>query len=157
MASRPGIELAPREGGQTGGLLLCARQGSIEPASASNGPRCYTPAALRSLSAFALLLLLSTGVSGTTERYANTPGARPFAQASQAGAATQPADRFVTVNGLRIHYVDWGNETRPPLIMVHGLDRVARTFDHVATHFRSRYHVLAVDMRGHGDSDWHPE
>jgi pimeloyl-ACP methyl ester carboxylesterase len=74
-----------------------------------------------------------------------------------ATAAAQPADRFVTANGLRIHYVDWGNADKPPLILIHGLDRVARTFDHLATHFTSRYHVIAVDMRGHGDSGWHPE
>jgi esterase len=71
--------------------------------------------------------------------------------------APAPVDKFVSVNGLRIHYVDWGNATRPPLIMVHGVDRIARTFDHIAPHFSARYHVIAVDMRGHGDSGWHPE
>jgi pimeloyl-ACP methyl ester carboxylesterase len=72
-------------------------------------------------------------------------------------AAAQPTDRFVTVNGLRIHYVDWGSADKPPLILIHGLDRVARTFDHVAPHFTSRFRVIAVDMRGHGDSDWDPQ
>lgn len=71
--------------------------------------------------------------------------------------AAQPADKYVTVNGLRIHYVDWGNPDKPPLVLIHGLDRIARTFDHLAPHFTSRYHVIAVDMRGHGDSGWHPE
>jgi esterase len=73
------------------------------------------------------------------------------------GVVAQPADRFVTVDGLRIHYVDWGTAGRQPFIMLHGLDRVARTFDHLATHFNRRYHVLAVDLRGHGDSDWDPQ
>jgi esterase len=72
-------------------------------------------------------------------------------------ASAQPVDRFVTVNGLRIHYVDWGGESRPPLIFIHGLDRVARTFDHLAPHFTSRFRVIALDMRGHGDSDWDPQ
>jgi esterase len=78
------------------------------------------------------------------------------------GALAQtPVDRFVTVNGLRIHYVDWGgvnagNDAKPPMILIHGLDRVARTFDHLAPHFTSRYRVIAIDMRGHGDSDWDP-
>src|SRR5262245_58261871 len=67
-----------------------------------------------------------------------------------------PSDRFVTVQGLRLHYVDWGNASAPPFIMVHGIDRIARTFDHVAPHFASRYHVIALDMRGHGDSGWDP-
>jgi esterase len=71
-----------------------------------------------------------------------------------AAAQGQPADRFIEVSGLRIHYLDWGGSDKPPLLMVHGLDRVAHTFDHLAMRFSSRYHVLAIDMRGHGDSGW---
>jgi pimeloyl-ACP methyl ester carboxylesterase len=76
---------------------------------------------------------------------------------SSAPLLAQPVDRFVTVNGLRIHYVDWGSPDKPPLLLIHGLDRIARTFDHLAPHFTSRYRVIAMDMRGHGDSDWHPD
>ena len=65
-------------------------------------------------------------------------------------------DRFATVNGLRIHYLDWGTAGRQPLILLHGIARLARTFDHLAPHFSRDYHVIAVDMRGHGDSDWDP-
>jgi pimeloyl-ACP methyl ester carboxylesterase len=71
--------------------------------------------------------------------------------------AQAPQDRFVTVNGLRIHYLDWGNETKPPMILLHGIGRVAHTFDHLAPHFSKDYHVMAVDMRGHGDSGWSAE
>ena len=71
-------------------------------------------------------------------------------------AQQQPADRFATVNGLRIHYLDWGTAGRQPLILLHGIARLARTFDHLAPHFSRDYHVIAVDMRGHGDSDWDP-
>ena len=71
--------------------------------------------------------------------------------------AQVPADRFVTVSGLRIHYLDWGSEGKPPLIMLHGIGRVAHTFDHIASHFVPNYHVMAVDMRGHGDSGWDPK
>jgi pimeloyl-ACP methyl ester carboxylesterase len=78
-----------------------------------------------------------------------------------AGAAqTQnpiPADRFLTANGLRIHYLEWGGAGKPPLIMLHGIARIAHTFDHLAPRFTDRYRVIAVDMRGHGDSDWQPE
>jgi esterase len=69
----------------------------------------------------------------------------------------QPAERFITVNGLRIHYLEWGSTDKPPLIMLHGIGRVAHTFDHIAPQFASRYHVMAVDMRGHGDSAWDPK
>src|SRR5438128_4678566 len=69
----------------------------------------------------------------------------------------QSVDRYVTVNGLRIHYLDFGGDGKQPLIMLHGIGRVAHTFDHVARHFNQNYHVVAVDMRGHGDSDWDPK
>src|SRR5881296_534231 len=80
-----------------------------------------------------------------------------FMSMFQSPQLARPADRFVTVNGLRIHYLDWGTEGKPPLIMLHGIGRVAHTFDHIAPHFASNYHVMAVDMRGHGDSDWDPK
>jgi len=70
---------------------------------------------------------------------------------------SQPADRFIDVQGLRIHYLDWGSADKPPMIMLHGIGRVAHTFDHIAPHFASKYHVMAVDMRGHGDSSWDPK
>ena len=68
----------------------------------------------------------------------------------------QPVDRFLDVNGLRIHSVDWGGNEKP-LVMVHGLDRVARTFDHLALRLSPAYRVIAIDMRGHGDSGWDPQ
>ena len=76
--------------------------------------------------------------------------------ASAQATPSAPADRFVTVNGIRLHYLDWGNPDRPPLVLVHGIGRVAHTFDIVAPSFTSQFHVLAVDMRGHGDSAWDP-
>lgn len=66
-------------------------------------------------------------------------------------------DRFITVNGLRLHYLDWGSPDKPPFIMLHGISRVAHQFDHLAPSFAGDYHVIAIDMRGHGDSAWSPE
>jgi pimeloyl-ACP methyl ester carboxylesterase len=78
--------------------------------------------------------------------------------AVMATAQTAPyQDRFVTVNGLRIHYLDWGSPAKRPFIMLHGIGRVAHSFDHIAPRFKDSYHVLAIDMRGHGDSSWSPE
>src|SRR6266853_1910862 len=68
-----------------------------------------------------------------------------------------PIDRFVTGNGLRLHYLEWGAATKPSMILLHGIARHAHTFDHIASDFARDHHVLAVDMRGHGDSDWSPE
>jgi pimeloyl-ACP methyl ester carboxylesterase len=55
---------------------------------------------------------------------------------------------------LRLHYVDWGNETAPPLVMIHGGRDHCRNWDWVAERLRHRYHVIAPDLRGHGDSQW---
>jgi esterase len=74
-----------------------------------------------------------------------------------AGAGEAQTDRFITVNGLRLHYLDWGSPEKPPFIMLHGISRVAHQFDHLAPVFQADYHVMAIDMRGHGDSAWSPE
>ena len=55
---------------------------------------------------------------------------------------------------LRLHYVDWGNGEAAPVILVHGGRDHARSWDWVARHLRSRFHVVAPDLRGHGDSAW---
>jgi esterase len=72
-------------------------------------------------------------------------------------AASEPVDRNIAVNGLRIHYLEWGTPDKPPLILLHGIARVAHTFDHLAPHFMADYRVIAIDMRGHGDSAWDPK
>ncbi len=81
--------------------------------------------------------------------------------AQGAGASqAQPVDKFVAVNGLQLHYIDWsnaGNDQKQPMILLHGIARTAHGFDHVAAHFATHFHVIAVDMRGHGDSDWHAQ
>jgi pimeloyl-ACP methyl ester carboxylesterase len=55
---------------------------------------------------------------------------------------------------LRLHYVDWGNQHNPPLILVHGGRDHARSWDWVARELRRDWHVVAPDLRGHGDSSW---
>ena len=58
---------------------------------------------------------------------------------------------------LRLHYVDWGNPTAPPLLLVHGGRDHCRNWDWVASRLRDRWHVIAPDLRGHGDSQWSAE
>lgn len=55
---------------------------------------------------------------------------------------------------LRLHYVDWGNATAPPLLLVHGGRDHCRNWDWVAQALRDDWHVIAPDLRGHGNSDW---
>ena len=55
---------------------------------------------------------------------------------------------------LRLHYVDWGNPEAPPMILIHGGRDHCRNWDWVAEKFRNDYHIIAPDLRGHGDSQW---
>ena len=69
-------------------------------------------------------------------------------------STTKSTDRFVRVGNLNLHYLEWGQAGAPPVIMVHGLSGNAHAFDNLAPHFLPMYHVIAVDVRGRGDSDW---
>jgi esterase len=68
-----------------------------------------------------------------------------------------PADRFAVANGLRLHYLDWGNSHLPPILLLHGVRLQAHTWDMAALLLRSHYHLIALDQRGHGDSAWTSE
>lgn len=58
---------------------------------------------------------------------------------------------------LKLHYADWGNEDAPPLLLVHGGRDHCRSWDWVAGELRKDWHIIAPDLRGHGDSAWSPE
>ncbi|OAI42646.1 hypothetical protein AYO38_11325 [bacterium SCGC AG-212-C10] len=69
-------------------------------------------------------------------------------------AAPAATDRQVTLNGLRFNYRDWGNDAAQPLVLLHGYTGHARSWDTFAAAMADRYHVLALDQRGHGDTEW---
>ena len=62
------------------------------------------------------------------------------------------ADKFIDANGLRLHYLDYGNDGAPWVVCVHGLTSNAHAFDALAPHLAAKYHVISVDVRGRGDS-----
>ena len=66
----------------------------------------------------------------------------------------EPEDRFFESARLRLHYAVWGDESKPPLVLVHGGRDHARSWDFVAQRMTDRYCVYAPDLRGHGDSEW---
>jgi len=68
--------------------------------------------------------------------------------------ATGPASRSYFSQRLRLHYVDWGNTEAPPLVLVHGGRDHCRNWDWVARALSKDWHVIAPDLRGHGDSEW---
>jgi pimeloyl-ACP methyl ester carboxylesterase len=63
-------------------------------------------------------------------------------------------DEIVTLDGLRLHYRDWGDPTAPPVVLLHGYTQHARSWDTVALALVDRFRVLALDQRGFGESDW---
>lgn len=105
----------------------------------------YAPTVAMTLTAVATVAI---GAAGWHSRDGYTA-----AQPSRAA----PADRFATVNGVELHYVEWGDPEKPPLVLIHGIARFARTFDHLVPSFVDRYRVIAYDLRGHGDSAWDPQ
>ncbi len=65
-----------------------------------------------------------------------------------------PTSHIYFSQRLRLHYVDWGNEGAPSMLLIHGGRDHCRNWDWVARAFRSEYHIIAPDLRGHGDSQW---
>ncbi len=65
-----------------------------------------------------------------------------------------PTSHIYFSQRLRLHYVDWGNPEAPPLLLIHGGRDHCRNWDWVAQELRKDYHIIAPDLRGHGDSQW---
>lgn len=55
---------------------------------------------------------------------------------------------------LRLHYLDWGSEGAPPLLMIHGNRDHCHNWDWLAERLADDFHIMAPDLRGHGDSQW---
>lgn len=69
----------------------------------------------------------------------------------------EPSSHYFTSQGVKIHYLDWGNAAAPTLLLLHGTRDHARSWDWAARRLRDRWHVVAMDLRGHGDSEWSPD
>ncbi|MGH7812385.1 MAG: alpha/beta fold hydrolase [Candidatus Binataceae bacterium] len=65
-----------------------------------------------------------------------------------------PTSHYFYSQRLKLHYVDWGNPQKPLLVLVHGTRDHCRSWDWVALELREHFHIIAPDLRGHGDSDW---
>ena len=64
------------------------------------------------------------------------------------------SEHRIKVNGLYIHYTDWGNTDLPHMFLAHGSVANAFYWDLVAPAFRDKYHVVAVTARGRAKSDY---
>jgi len=71
-------------------------------------------------------------------------------------AANEATSRYIERNGVKLHHLDWGNEGSHPIVLVHGIRLHAHVWNHFGRRFKDRFHVIALDQRGHGDSGWGP-
>ena len=70
--------------------------------------------------------------------------------------SVQPKDKTVNVNGINLHYLDWGTEGKPKVLLLHGVRGHSHSWDDVSAEFYQDYHIFALDQRGRGESDWAP-
>jgi esterase len=73
------------------------------------------------------------------------------------GEVALPQSHDVQIGRMRLHYLDWGNKHLPPMVFLHGGALNAHTWDLVCLALRDEYRCIALDQRGHGDSDWSPD
>ncbi|MBN8927376.1 MAG: hypothetical protein BGO51_18455 [Rhodospirillales bacterium 69-11] len=78
--------------------------------------------------------------------------------AGELGIPHRPDIRYrsanVVLRQMRFHYLDWGAPDAPPVVLLHGGHQSAHSWDLVSLHLAQTYRVLALDQRGHGDSEW---
>ena len=68
-----------------------------------------------------------------------------------------PSDKTVLIDKLRFRYLDWGTAGQRPILFLHGGALTAHTWDLCCLALRDEFHCIALDQRGHGDSDWAPD
>jgi pimeloyl-ACP methyl ester carboxylesterase len=62
--------------------------------------------------------------------------------------------RQTVLRGMRFHFTEWGEPGAPPVLLLHGGNQSSHSWDLVSLHLSDRYHVYALDQRGHGDTEW---
>lgn len=81
-----------------------------------------------------------------------------LASAADLGIAHDPHTRYrsrnIVLRQMRLHYLEWGAADAPPIVLLHGGHQSAHSWDLVSLHLARRFRVLALDQRGHGDSEW---
>ncbi|HYP37531.1 MAG TPA: alpha/beta hydrolase [Stellaceae bacterium] len=73
------------------------------------------------------------------------------------GGVVLPSEHDVNVGQLRFRYLDWGTKGLRPILFLHGGALTAHTWDLCCLALRDEFHCIALDQRGHGDTDWAPD
>ena len=81
-----------------------------------------------------------------------------LASAADLGIPHAPAVPYrscnIVLRRLRFHFLEWGQPDAPVIVLLHGGHQSAHSWDLVSLHLAQKYRVLALDQRGHGDSEW---
>ena len=68
--------------------------------------------------------------------------------------AMDQVEGWIEAGAIKLHYLDWGNTSDVPMVLVHGMCGHAHTWDFFADSMKQHFHVVALDLRGHGESSW---
>ena len=68
-----------------------------------------------------------------------------------------PGEGDIRIGELQMHYLDWGSKGKKPILFLHGGALTAHTWDLCCLALRDDFHCIALDQRGHGDTDWAPD
>lgn len=91
------------------------------------------------------------------EEYRNHLWATAQRAGFEVGDVMLPREDKVAVGGLKFNYLDWGKKGLPPIVFLHGGALTAHTWDLCCLVLREEFHCLALDQRGHGESEWAPD
>ena len=84
-----------------------------------------------------------------------------LASAAELGIPHEPSVRYVSrqtvLRGMRFHFTEWGEPGAPEVLLLHGGNQSSHSWDLVSLHLSDRFHVYALDQRGHGDTEWSRE
>lgn len=79
---------------------------------------------------------------------------RPVTEPSFPDAVAPERRGVLPSQGLQLALHEWGDPAAPAVVLCHGFFDCARGFDRLAPRLAERFRVVALDARGHGDSDW---
>lgn len=68
--------------------------------------------------------------------------------------ALEPVEGDATVNGVRLHYREWPHSDAPTLLLIHAWPSSVLVWGRFARAMQDRFRVIALDLRGHGESEW---